>query len=69
MRQAHGLHVAVDLLLVALILVFQPLIALLWLFLLVYAGTKFAAWRAGKWVDARVDRVNDHAHDWVEDHA
>lgn len=60
---------AVDLLVVALILIFQPLIWILWAALVAYALAKIAAWRAGKWADARVDNLNETAQDWYKNNA
>lgn len=59
-------YVALDLLIVAAVLFLQPLIALLWLFLLLYVGMKFAAWRAGRWADARIDRAEEAARSWAD---
>lgn len=48
-----------DLIIIGTILVFQPLIALMWLYMVYRLAVGYAASRAENFVDGRIDRIND----------
>lgn len=51
--------VAVELIAIALILIFQPLIALLWAYVVFRLTANYAASRAEEAVDGRIDRIQE----------
>jgi hypothetical protein len=51
--------VSLELLLIAVILLVQPLVALLWGLLLFRLGVSFTAERTGAWFDNRVQTVRE----------
>lgn len=51
--------VATEILIIGLILVFQPLIALLWVYLAYRLMVGYAVGRAEEAVDGRIDRINE----------
>lgn len=51
--------VAIELIVIAGILIFQPLIALLWAYLVFRLTADYAANRAEEAVDGRIDRIED----------
>lgn len=51
--------VAIEILIIGAILVFQPLIALLWVYLAYRLMVGFAVKRAEEAVDGRIDRINE----------
>lgn len=59
--------VTVELLAIAAILVFQPLIALLWLYLTYRLAVAYAAKRAESFVDGRIEHINDKIRNEVNE--
>lgn len=56
-------HDMIDTIGLAIILFLQPLIGVLWLFIVIYGASKVASRKSGQWVDARLETAREQVED------